>query len=240
MRSVMFKSIGWAGLLAALGLAAGAVHAVTIAPVIVELSPARKVVSVTVTNPSESTVSFQAEVLAWSQPNGADRFEETDDLMVVPPIADIAAGASQIFRITPRIVPSSREQAYRLILEDVTPEIAGPANSATVNLRVRHSLPVFVAGEGKPGIAVRVAQCAAPAGKGCVRLSNDGGHYVAGRVMTIDGAGWHKEVSLGARLLAGAWREWNFDLPANVAGPFSVKADTSAGTFAGELPKSTR
>jgi fimbrial chaperone protein len=185
-------------------------------------------------------VSFQADVLAWSQPNGQDLLEDSDDLMVVPPIATIAAGASQIFRITPRTPPRQREQAYRLILEDVTPDIAGPADSATVNIRVRHSLPVFVGAEGKPAVAVRVAQCAAPAGKGCVRLHNDGGHYVTAKVLTIGGAAWHKEVPLAARLLAGAWREWRFDLPANVSGPFSVKADTSAGTFDGELSTASR
>jgi fimbrial chaperone protein len=236
----MFRPMRWAGLAMVLGLAAGTVDAVTIAPVLVELSPVRKIVSVTVTNPSDSAVSFQADVLAWSQPDGQDRYEETDDLMVVPPIATIAAGGSQIFRITPRTPPDPREQAYRLILEDVTPETAGPANSATVNIRVRHSLPVFVSPEVKPGVAVRVVQCAAPAGKGCVRLYNDGGRYVTAKALAIDAAGWHKEVPLGARLLAGAWREWSFDLPANVAGPLNVKADTSAGTFAGELRPMSR
>jgi fimbrial chaperone protein len=224
-----------------LGLAAGAVDAVTIAPVLVELTPARKIVSVTVTNSSDSAVNFQADVLAWSQPDGRDRFEETDDLMVVPPIASIAAGASQIFRITSRTPPNPREQAYRLILEDVTPETAGAANSATVNIRVRHSLPVFVSPEGKPAPALHVAECAAAAaGKGCVRLYNDGSRYVTAKALTVDGAAWHKEVPLGARLLAGAWREWSFDLPADVAGPLRVKADTSAGVFAGELRPMSR
>jgi fimbrial chaperone protein len=231
----------WAGLAMVLGLAAGTVDAVTIAPVLVELSPARKIVSVTVTNSSDSAVNFQADVLAWTQPDGQDRFVETDDLMVVPPIANIAAGASQIFRITSRTPPSPREQAYRLILEDVTPETAGAANSATVNIRVRHSLPVFVSPEGKPGTTVRVAECAAAAaGKGCVRLYNDGSRYVTAKALAIDAAGWHKEVPLATRLLAGAWRDWSFDLPANVAGPLSVKADTSAGAFAGELRPMSR
>jgi fimbrial chaperone protein len=238
--TVMFRPMRWAGLAVALGLAAGTVDAVTIAPVLVELSPARRIVSVTVTNQSDSTVSLQADVLAWSQPDGQDRFEETDDLMVVPPIANIAAGASQIFRITPRIPPDPREQAYRLILEDVTPETAGPANSATVNIRLRHSLPVFVSPEGRPAISARVAQCAAPAGKGCVRLYNDGGRYLTAKTLTIDASAWHKEVPLGTRLLAGAWREWSFDLPANVAGSLSVKADTSVGVFAGELRPMSR
>lgn len=223
-------------MLAAL-LAAGAGGARTIAPVVVELSPARKVVSVTVTNPSDSAVNFQAEVLAWSQATGQDSYEPTHDIMVVPPVAKIAAGASQIFRVTP---PGAREQAYRLILEDVTAEVAGPQDSATVNIRVRHCLPVFVAAPGTPVMSVRVAQCAAPAGKACVRLSNDGGRYVTTRSMSIEGGAWNKQVVLGIRLLAGGWREWQFDLPAKVAGSLSVKADTSAGTFSGALSTLSR
>ncbi len=227
---------GRAGVLPMLIAAAGA-GATTIAPVVVELSPARKVVSVTVTNPSDGPVNFQAEVLAWTQPDGQDRMEATNDIMVVPPVARIAAGASQIFRVTPRTPPSAREQAYRLILEDVTAEMAAQQNTATVNLRVRHSLPVFVAAAGTPSIGVQVASCAAPAGKACVRLTNEGGRYVTAKSLSVEGGAWNKQLPLGIRLLAGAWREWQFDLPATVTGPLTVKADTSAGPFAGTLSR---
>jgi fimbrial chaperone protein len=217
--------------------AAGGAGATTIAPVLVELSPARKVVSVTVTNPSDRPVNFQTQMLSWSHPDGKDLLEPTHDIMVVPPVATIAAGASQIFRLTPRTPPSPREQAYRLILEDVTADIAAPTDSATVNIRIRHSLPVFVAAAGTPAIAVQVTQCAAPAGKGCVRLTNDGGRYLTTKSLSISGGADSKEIALGARLLAGGWREWQFDLPANAAGALTVKADTSAGTFAGTLSR---
>jgi fimbrial chaperone protein len=228
-----------AGMLATL-LAAGGAGAITIAPVVVELSPARKVVSVTVTNPSDSAVNFQAEVLEWSQANGQDKLEATHDIMVVPPIVRIAAGATQIFRVTSRRPPGAREQAYRLILEDVTAEAVASQDSATVNIRVRHSLPVFVATAGTPLVSVQVAQCAAPVGKACVRLTNDGGRYVTTKSMSIEGGSWNKQVVLGTRLLAGGWREWQFDLPAKVPESLSVTADTSAGTFSGALSTLSR
>src|ERR1700681_77777 len=136
MLAAISKSLGRLAVLTALGLVSGAVDALTISPVIVELSPARRVVSVTLTNSSESAVSFQAGALAWSQPDGHDRYEETADLMVVPPIAKIGPGATQIFRVTTRTPPSPSEQAYRLVLEDVTEETAAPADSATVSIRV--------------------------------------------------------------------------------------------------------
>jgi fimbrial chaperone protein len=197
-------------------------------------------VSVTVTNPSEGAVSFQAEVLAWSQPDGHDRCEDTTDLIVVPPIAEIAPGTSQIFRVATRTPPSPREQAYRLILEDVTAETAAPADSATVSIRVSHSLPVFVAATGKPRMEARLGPCAAPRVRGCVRLDNDGDRYLTIKALTLEGIAWRKELPLGTRVLAGAWREWTFDPPAIAAGPLQVRVDTSAGMFAGELPDSPR
>ena len=47
-------------------------------------------------------MSFQTETLTWSQPDGANHYEPTEDLLVAPPIAEIPPHSSQIFRITLR------------------------------------------------------------------------------------------------------------------------------------------
>ena len=240
MLAAISRTLGRLGVLTVIGLASGDVSALTISPVIVELSPMRRVVSVTLINSSENTLSFQAESVAWSQPEGHDHYEETTDLMVVPPIAEIGPGATQIFRITTRTPPGSRELAYRVILDDVTEETATQPNSATVNIRVRHSLPVFVAAVGKPRTSARLGPCAAPSRGGCVRLDNDGERYLVIKALTIEGGAERKEVQAGTRVLAGAWREWSLDLPANSAGPLHVRVDTSAGAFTGEVPSSSR
>jgi fimbrial chaperone protein len=233
---VISKPLAYLGMAAALGCAPESIHAQTISPVIVELSSARKVVSITVTNSSEAAVNFQTATLSWSQPDGHDHYEETNDLIVVPPIAEIGPGSSQIFRVTTRKPPGPHEQAYRLILEDITEPVAPAANTATVNFHVRHSLPVFVAGPGQPRIEARVGLCVAPPGKGCARLDNVGARYLTAKSLTIEAGTWKKDVPLGTRVLAGAWREWVFDVPANTAGPLQIRIDTSAGPFAGEIP----
>lgn len=236
MTPVSAKSLSFLSMLAVFGLVQATVHAQTISPVIVELSQARKVVSITVTNSSEAAVNYQTEILSWSQPDGHDRYEESNDLMVVPPIAEIGPGASQIFRVAMRVPTGSREQAYRLILEDITAETAPTANSATVNIRVRHSLPVFIAAPGTPRMEARGGPCTAPAGPGCARLDNIGARYLTVKSLTIKAGVWKKEMPIGARVLAGAWREWAFDVPANTAGPLQIRFETSAGPFAGEIP----
>jgi fimbrial chaperone protein len=230
------------GVLAGLGLWGPAAHALTISPVLVELSPARRVASITITNPGDRPLSFQTQVRAWSQPDGADAYADTTELFVVPPIAEIAAGGSQIFRVTTRTRPSAEEHAYRLIFEDVS-EFAAPAaptGESSISIRVNHDLPVFFAAAGKPHLQSRLGPCAdaaaLPATTGCVRLDNEGSRYLRVKSLTLEGANWRKDINAGTRVLAGAWRQWTFDLPSHLTGSLRVQAETSDGPVTFEWP----
>lgn len=234
------------GVLAGLGLWASPAHALTISPVLVELSPARRVVSITLSNPGDRPLVFQTQVRAWSQPDGADAYADTDDLIVVPPIAEIAAGGSQIFRVTTRTRPSAGEHAYRLIFEDVS-ELAAPAAPAgesSISIRVNHDLPVFFAAAGKLRLQPRLGPCAnaaaLPAATGCVRLDNEGSRYLRVKSLTLEGANWRQDINVGARVLAGAWRQWTFDRPSQLTGSLRVKAETSDGPVTFEWPMPAR
>lgn len=217
-----------------------AVQAVVIAPVVVEISPTRRVASITVSNSDDKPISFQTQVLSWQQVGGVDQYEASEQLIVVPPIAEIAAGGSQIFRVTTRLPPGPQEVAFRLILEDVT-ESAAPAvgtDAMQVVLRVNHNLPVFFAAAGAPVAQARVSACTAvrKAGRGCVRIENSGNQYVVMKTLAVSRGEWRDELPVSGRLLAGAWKQWEFDLPDSVDDVLKVSADTSAGAIAGELP----
>jgi len=253
MRLQCLKSaVASVGALAVLGLWGTVAHALTISPVLVELSPARRVSSITLSNPGDRAISFQTQALAWTQTDGVDRYDETDELLVIPPIAEIAAGGSQIFRVTLRTPPGPQEHAYRLIFEDVTESVApsAPSGESVIDIRVNHNLPVFVAAAGKPRAQARMGPCTSPmpAAAGivpakpaaatqtrCVRLDNDGNRYLQVRSLTVDGAAWHKDLGVSTRVLAGAWKQWTFDLPVTVTGALDVKADTSNGPVAFDL-----
>lgn len=230
------------GVLAGLGLWGPAALALTISPVVVDLSPARRVASITISNPGDRPLSFQTQVRAWSQPDGADAYVDTTELFVVPPIAQIAAGGSQIFRVTTRTPPSAEEHAYRLIFEDVS-ELAAPATPSgetAISIRVNHDLPVFIAAPGKPHLQARLGPCipaaALPAHTGCVRLDNEGSRYLRVKSLTLEGAHWRKDIPVGTRVLAGAWRQWTFDRPPGLTGALRVQADTSDGPVTFEWP----
>ena len=227
-----------------LGLWSNVTQALTISPVLVELSPDRRITSITVSNPADHPVSFQTQTLAWSQSDGTDVYSETDELIVVPPIAEIGAGASQIFRVTSRAPPlAQQERAYRLIFEDVTDVVTTvhSADQATINIRVNHSLPVFIASPAKMLSQPRLSPCAnfgpaSPPASRCVRLDNDGNHYLQVKSLTVAGADWRKDLNSGARVLAGAWRQWTFEVPPNAAGVLQVQANTTGGLVTFTLP----
>jgi fimbrial chaperone protein len=239
--------LGVASASAMLGLWSNVAQAQTISPVLVEMSPDRRITSVTISNSADHPVSFQTQTLAWSQSDGADVYADSDELIVVPPIAEIGAGESQIFRVTFRATPAPQERAYRLIFEDVT-EIVSAAHSAgetRIDIRINHSLPVFITARGKALAQPRLGSCASlvpttTAASRCIRLDNDGNRYLQIKSLTVAGTDWRKALNSGARVLAGAWRQWTFDVPPHAVGDLQVQADTSGGVVTFTLPSPAR
>jgi fimbrial chaperone protein len=215
-------------------LFAAGVQAVTVSPVRIELSPTRRVATVTITNSSDQPISFQTETLAWSQQNGTDRYEPTDELLVAPPIAEIPPQSSQIFRVALRgPLAETGERAYRLILEDVS-EILAP-QPGTVAIRFNHNLPVFaVSANDVAKVDPRWSRCAASPGKGCVRLDNGGSRHLRLSELTVTGPDWRQTVQ-GGTVLAGGWKQWLFDLPPGGSLPAGITALTDLGALSAEL-----
>jgi len=215
---------------------AGSVQAINISPVLIELTPSQRVVSVTISNPSDQAMNFQVETLSWSQPDGTNHYQPTEDLLVAPPIAEIPPQGSQIFRVTLRHPLSGTvEQTYRLVLADIS-EVLNP-KSGMLAIRFRHNLPVYVTppGEDVAKAAPRWSRCTGAAGKGCVRLDNDGSRRIRVSALTVAGQGWQQKVPGGA-VLAGAWKQFNFDLASGLSPLDSITAKTEQGEISANLP----
>ncbi len=121
--------------------------AFTIAPVRVELGPARRTEALTVRNEADHPVLIQVETHAWSQVDGEDRLEATTDTLATPPVFTLPAGGQQIVRVAlRRAAAPDRELQYRLVLQEVPPETRAEFLGLRMALRV--SLPVFVSPAG--------------------------------------------------------------------------------------------
>jgi len=150
---------------------------VSVSPVRVELSKVHRTAVLTLRNDGDSATVVQAQVMAWSQQNGAAQFAESGDILVSPPLFNVAAGATQIVRLGLRRAPDpTQELAYRLFLQEVPS--AAPAAQQTVRVALRLSLPIFVeAIDPKPP---RLAWSAyrEPSGELRVSVENSGPKHV--------------------------------------------------------------
>ena len=222
----------------ALVLLAGATPAiagVAISPVSVELSPTQRVAQITLSNTGPAPIVIQADAAVWSQVDNADRYDKTDALLVAPAIVEVPARSAQVFRVGLRgAFPKSGERTFRLYLEDITE----PTKGSGLSLRIRHDLPVMIAGP-TPGKALpRLRACEANAAVACVRLDNEGDRRVKITSLTVEGEGWRKEIKTPVVVLAGAWKQWTFDTGPTSSGSVKAIAETSVGTLSADLPRS--
>jgi fimbrial chaperone protein len=133
---------------AAAGLAPAAAGTLQVNPVLVEIGGARRTGSVTVRNEEDAPVMIRAYPLAWRQEGGEDRYDETAEMIVSPPVFTIPPHATQTVRVGPRR-PSPAPRPYRLIIEEV-PEAAPPGSGIRVALRL--NLPLYAnLAAGAPG-----------------------------------------------------------------------------------------
>jgi fimbrial chaperone protein len=216
-------------------------------PVVVEFGATQRIASVTVTLDSAAAepMLLQADVLSWTQGlDGSSLSEGSDDLLVVPPMAELKPGEQQTFRIAlrgPRQKPE--EAAYRLILEDVAapPVDASGQPGMAINFRMRHDLPVLLAPVGKVVNKFYWKPCPSEAKQACVRVFNAGNRRVSVQTLTLVGDGWQQALSptTAETVLAGTEREWRVPLAQGQAGAprgvqiLSVRGETVHAETAG-------
>jgi fimbrial chaperone protein len=191
-------------------LFAHAAASLGVSPLRVELAKARPTAVLTLRNDRDAPTVVQAQVMAWSQQDGADQFAETRDILVSPPLFTIAAGSAQIIRVGLRRAPDpAQEITYRIFLQEV-PE-AARADQQTVRMALRLSLPVFVEAikPGRPELAWSAQR--EPEGGVRVTVENSG----ASHVMLFDLQVGAPEIEAGRfdvrgpqYVLAGQKRSW--------------------------------
>jgi fimbrial chaperone protein len=180
-----------------------------ISPTRLDISSASRSAALTVRN-QEREALVQAQVMLWEQVDGEDKLTPTRDLLVSPAVFTLGQDASQLVRVALRRAPdTTREQSYRLILQ----EVPQPANPDTTGLQValRLSIPVFVAKEGAAGPVL--AWSAAPSADGLVITAQNSGdvHARIQGFSVAPAAGDDAPLvqPVAAYVLPGQARSWN-------------------------------
>ncbi len=211
---------------------AASAQALSVLPVNIFFSPGQKASSLTVTNVGTTETSIQIRAYAWTQQNNDDQLTESDAVVLSPPLATIAPGASQVIRLILRQLPQGREATYRILVDQIPP----PAEPGVVHMVLRMSIPIFAQ---PPTRAVPHVQFHLEMDSGKLVLVgiNDGlSHEVVRDIVlsTSDERKLKEESNSTPYILAGATRRW----PITAEGPLPLPGESlqlTAHTDAGVI-----
>ena len=131
-----------AATLLALAPAAAGAASLQVSPVTVEVPAPGASAVLKLRNDGANALNAQVRVFRWSQVNGEEKLEATDDVVASPPIVSINPNSDytvRIVRVTKK--PLAKGETYRLLVDEL-PDQARQRNGA-VTLVLRYSIPVF-------------------------------------------------------------------------------------------------
>lgn len=202
----------------------GSAQAFQVRPVRLDLAARQPASQLVVTNPTNRTLLIQAEAFDWSQDKDQEILNPSTNLIVNPPIFELAPGAQQVVRVgLRRAIEGGVQKHHRVWLSQVaTP---GADSDTGVQMLLRVSLPVFVTGSGT-GAPQAVWQ--RHAGSGAIEMGNSGQRHLHVRELRLLAEG-EKTTTLGpCYALPGGLCRW--PLPADWHGKVvHIEAESDAG-----------
>lgn len=218
-------------------LAGGAARAANlqISPVTINFRAEQSAAGITLQNLGEVSVYGQVRVFVWDQQGGDDVLTATQELVASPPIVQIGAKASQTIRLVRTGAGAAAggelERTYRVLID----EVAGADTPTTsgVDIRLRYSVPIFIASPGQVAADALSWQFFRKDGAWMLRLRNDGrSHAQVGAMIVANKTGQDYVISKGlfGYVLAGRSREWRLpvDKNAELNGPLTIRAVINA------------
>ncbi len=184
----------------------------TVAPVNIQMAPGQMATVLTIRNGEDADINFQVRPFAWSQQANTERLDQTDALLVSPPLGMIAPGASQVVRLVLRRPAADKEATYRILLDQIPSPSEQPG---TVRFALRFSIPIFV--QAAVRTAPHIRWSLENDGKQTSLVAvNDGSAHETARdiVLALPGGSSSKvEANTSPYILSGATRRWRVLAP---------------------------
>ncbi len=210
----------------------GAAGEFVINPLRVTLDRSTRASEVVVRNEDKTPLRMQVEAMTWTQDDaGADQYAPAEGLLFFPRTMEIPPGETRIVRVGVRAAPVTREEAYRLFIEELPPATAAEEVAQGTSLRVflRVGVAVFVA-PAQPERKAQITRLVLAGRQAAWSVENAGNvHLRAERVeltgRSRDGRTLFTQVFADRYFLAGATRTLRFEVPTEWCGQLaSVEA----------------
>lgn len=181
-----------------------------IAPILAKVGPDSSSASFRLRNPSAEDVTVQVSAHRWEQIDNESVLQPADELIVVPPLVGIPAGATQVVRIARRERSAGREHAYRVHFQEVPSAL--PEGFVGLQTQLKLDVPLFFTPR-EPHAEIEWRAVAGAEGTLRLDLTNVGNHFVRFSEISLrDQEGRNiRQVSGPEYALAGAQRSWRFE-----------------------------
>jgi len=207
--------------LASLGAVPADASTFQVNPVVLEVPAGGHNAVFTIRNSETDPVSVRIRLFRWTQRDGKDVYEPSEELIASPPILTIPGSGSQLVRVGPR--GAALSGAYRVILEEILPP---PVEKGQVRLALRLNLPLYVMPQKGAKAMLRWSGWRDAGGKIVLQAQNDGTRYqTVVSIGTVAAA--NTEVPLSARfgvVLPGGTKRWSVGAHPELSGngPFEL------------------
>jgi fimbrial chaperone protein len=210
-------SLAWIAAMA-LSWAGGADAAsLQVSPTSVVVQARENASGLSLSNTGSADLHAQVRVYRWTQVDGEDRLEPTQDIAISPPMLKLAGGAQQLVRVIRLGAPASTETSYRVIVDELPVDGATPSKPG-LQFVLRYSVPVFLMPQGVDDIAPALhARLAGVDGSRALEIANNGRqHAQVADLAYVDGNGARHAVAAGLAgyVLPGQAKHW--PLPAAI------------------------
>ena len=214
---------------------------IAVVPVRVEMDAGVRSATITLSNEGSTTTSIQADISEWSQDeDGKDVFSDTDDIIAVPGIFEIAAGGKQIVRIgLLSDVAGPVEKSYRVFLTEIA-QAGEPMDGSGLRIRLRLSVPIFIRSTEEASPLLKLVRADIEDDALAVVLHNEGNQHVQIRSLTIKSSAFDRQsdtvTKTSAYLLPGTARKFTLAVSPDTP-PTSLVVDTDMiGAVGYEIP----
>lgn len=217
----------WSILVAFLGLSgtrAKEAHASTfeVNPVRLTLSEQSSNAHLAVHNVSPEPLRFQVSAYAWAQDRtGAMKLTSTEDVVFFPAMLTLKPGETRNIRVGTLTHFGTKEQTYRIFVEELPPMAGSVSNG--IRVLTRFGVPLFLQPTKAPMATPRIHDLNVSGHTFSFSLENDGNMHFLTKHVRVQAQTPEGGVLLDQELpawyvLAGGGRNYSLDLPTKLCG----------------------
>ena len=209
---------------ALLAHAAALASGLQVSPVTLTLQATQNADGLWLSNTGDDVVHAQVRVYQWSQESGAEKLTPSREILVSPPMVQLAPSERQLIRVIRAGVSAGAvENSYRVIIDELPVEMK---EKKGLQLVLRYSVPIFIAAAGAQPTTPQLTWSLRREGAQAVlEVANSGGmHAQLADLDFVDAAGRRTAVHGGLMgyVLPGANMRWPLKTPAEAFAPGGV------------------